>query len=83
VKYEPEASWRWRIRAEDLRMRAEITRDPQSRITFLMLAESWDAKATRAEHEPVPTKTVSAKPLAPRKRHKRAPGRDVAHASDG
>jgi hypothetical protein len=45
MELEPTHSWKWRIRAEELRVRAAVTRDLKSRETYLMLADYWDVKA--------------------------------------
>lgn len=52
VTYEPEQAWKWRLRAEALRMQAQTTKDPRARAAFVMLAEEWDRKAERAEQAP-------------------------------
>jgi hypothetical protein len=46
----------WRIRAEELRIRAETTSDPDAAQTFFMLAETWDRKADEAEKAMPPEK---------------------------
>ena len=52
VRYEPEQAWKWRLRAEALRMQAQATRDPRARAAFAMLAEEWNRKAERAAQAP-------------------------------
>lgn len=52
MRYEPEHAWKWRLRAEEIRTRAEMTKDPVARQTFLALAEAWERKAETVERAP-------------------------------
>jgi hypothetical protein len=52
MSYDPEQAQKWRMRADELRARADATKDPVARRTFLNLADAWDQKADRAEQAP-------------------------------
>lgn len=67
VKRDLHQTWKWRLRASQLRTHAESVHDPEARTTLLMLAQEWELRARRAEQQP----TVASEPKDPERPRRR------------
>ena len=50
--YEPEAAWKWQIKAQMLRARANAMEPSLEKTQFTELADHWERKAREAELAP-------------------------------